>query len=168
MKNKHISSLSHKRDRQALEQRRLKAIQMYKKGASQYRIAKELKVSFEAVSNWVEIYKKKGMKGLKTKGQPGPKPRLTAEDRGKIKVAIIKGADAFGYQTSLWTLERIAALIRKMTKAKFKTTQTWRIVTSLGFSCQKPAQRAKERDEEAIKQWRIKTFPSLKKMGAKT
>lgn len=168
MKNSHISLLSHKRDREALEQRRLKAIEMYQKGVSQYRIAKELRVSFEAVSNWVEIYKKKGIKGLKTKGQPGPKPQLSAKDRERIKVAIIKGADAFGHQTSLWTLERIAELIRKMTKAKFQTTQTWRIVTSLGFSCQKPALRAKERDEKAIKQWRIHTFPSLKKMGTKT
>lgn len=125
MKNSHISLLSHKRDRQALEQRRLKAIQMYQRGVSQYRIAKELRVSFEAVSNWVEIYKKKGIKGLKTKGQPGPKPQLTAKDGERIKLAII-------------------------------------------ISCQKPALRAKERDEKAIKQWRIHTFPSLKKMGTKT
>ncbi|HET8689049.1 MAG TPA: winged helix-turn-helix domain-containing protein, partial [Methanosarcina sp.] len=80
-----------------------------------------------------------GIKGLKTKGQPGPKSQLSAKDRERIRVAIIKGADAFGHQSSLWTLERIAGLIRKMTKAKFQTTQTWRIVTSLGFSCQKPA-----------------------------
>lgn len=166
MKNKHVSSLSRKRDRQAFEQRRLKAIKLYQKGHTQYQIAKTFKVSFEAVSNWVEAYKSKGLKGLKTKGQPGPKSKLTATDRKKLKAAILKGPEAFGYDTGIWTLGRITALIRKLAKATFQTTQTWRIVTSLGFSCQKPVRRAKERNETAIQNWKLKDFPRLKKMGA--
>ncbi len=168
MKNKHISSLSRKRDRRALEHRRFKAINLHKRGFSQYRIAKDLNVSFEAVSNWVEVYEQKGLKGLKTQGQPGPKSSLTDEDRQKLKIAILKGPQAYGYDTGIWTLQRIAALISKMTKITFKTTQTWRIVTTLGFSCQKPTARAKERDEAKIQNWKLKTLPRLKKMGAET
>lgn len=164
MKNKH-TSLSLKRDRKALEKRRIRAIKLYKKGYTQYQIAKQMEVSFEAVSNWVEIYKIKGFEGLKTKGQPGPKSQLTAADRRKLKAAILKGPEAFGYHTGIWTLERIAQVIRKITKITFKTTQTWRIVSSLGFSCQKPATRAKERNEAAIKNWKLKELPRLKKMG---
>lgn len=168
MKNKHISSLSRKRDRQALEQRRFKAIKLHKKGFSQYQIAKQLGVSFEAVSNWVELYKQQGLKGLKTQGQPGPKSPLTDKDRKKLKAAILKGPEAFGYDTGIWTLQRIAAVIRNLTKATFKTTQTWRIVTALGFSCQKPIARAKERDEAKVQNWKLRTFPRLKKMGTET
>lgn len=165
MKNKHISSLFRKRNRQALEQRRFKAIKLQKKGFSQYQIAKQLGVSFEAVSNWVELYKQQGLKGLKTQGQPGPKSPLTDKDRKKLKAAILKGPEAFGYDTGIWTLQRIAAVIRNLTKTTFKTTQTWRIVTALGFSCQKPITRAKERDEAKIQNWKLRTFPRLKKMG---
>lgn len=168
MKNKHISSLSRKRDRQALERRRFKAIKLHNKDFSQYRIAKDLGVSFEAVSNWVEIYEQAGFKGLKTQGSPGPKSQLTDNDRKKLKVAILKGPEAFGYDTGIWTLQRIAAVIRNLTKATFKTTQTWRIVTALGFSCQKPIARAKERDEVKIQSWKLRTFPQLKKMGTET
>lgn len=163
-----MSSLSRKRDRQALERRRFKAMQLHKKGFSQYRIAKNLGVSFEAVSNWVEIYQKQGLKGLKTQGQPGPKSQLNDKDRRKLKSAILQGPEAFGYDTGIWTLERIAALIRKLTKTTFKTTQTWRIVTALGFSCQKPDARAKERDESAITGWKLRDFRRLKKMGSET
>lgn len=166
MKNKHVSSLSRKRDRQALEQRRFQAIKLHNQGYSQYRVAKQLGVSFEAVSNWVELYKQHGLKGLKSQGSPGPKPQLTENDRQQLKAAILKGPEAFGYQTGIWTLERIAAVIRKLTKTTFKTTQTWRIVTALGFSCQKPEARAKERNEAKIQNWRRGTFPRLKKMGA--
>lgn len=165
MKNKHISSLSRTRDRRALEKRRIKAITLHQKGQSQYQIAKKLKVSFEAVSNWVELYKKRGIAGLKSKGKPGAKPNLTDEDRKKLKQAILQGPQAFGYETDLWTLERMAALIKKLTAVRFKTTHTWRTVVSLGFSCQKPETRAKERNEKAIRTWMVKTFPRLKKMG---
>lgn len=168
MKNKHISSLFRKRDRQALERRRFKAIKLHKKGFSQYRIAKHLGVSFEAVSNWVEVYRERGLNGLKTQGSPGPKSQLTDNDRRKLKSAIIQGPEAFGYDTGIWTLERIAAVIRKLTKTAFKTTQTWRIVTALGFSCQKPSARAKERNESAINHWKLKDYPRLKKMGTNT
>lgn len=168
MKNKHILSLSRKRDRQALERRRFKAIKLHKKGFSQYRIAKDLGVSFEAVSNWVEVYEQQGLKGLKTQGSPGPKSQLTDNDRKKLKAAILKGPEAFGYDTGIWTLQRIAAVIRKLTETTFQTTQTWRIVTALGFSCQKPIARAKERNEAKIQSWKLNSFPRLKKMGAET
>ena len=163
-----MSSLSRKRDRRVLERRRFKAIKLHTKGMSQYRIAKQLEVSFEAVSNWVERYQQYGLKGLKTQGTPGPKPQLTDNDRRKLKAAILKGPEAFGYHTGIWTLQRISAVIRTLTKTTFQTTQTWRIVTTLGFSCQKPEARAKERNEVKIRNWKRKTFPRLKKMGAET
>lgn len=160
---KHTSPSS--RNRKALERRRQRAIRLYRNGKSQYFIAKKLGVSFEAVSNWVELYKKKGIKGLASKGKPGPKPRLTAEDRKKIKAAILKGPRAAGYETDLWTLGRLKTLIAKESREQFHHGHVWKIVCSLGFSCQKPETRAKERDEAAIKAWREKTVPRLKKMG---
>lgn len=154
--------------RQRLEARRLKAMRWHERGWTQYRIAKTLGVSFEAVSNWVETYEKRGSEGLKSKGAPGPRSRLTESDRRKIKAAILAGPREEGYATDLWTLERIAEVIRRKTKWRFKTTHTWRIVVSLGFSCQKPERRAKERKEEAIRNWRARSFPPVPVLGRKT
>lgn len=151
-----------------MERRRKRAMGWHLKGWSQYRIAKKLGVSFEAVSNWVGQYKSGGLEGLATLGRPGPKSSLTDDDRKKVRSAILRGPQAYGYDTGIWTLERMAAIIRKLTKATFKTTHTWRIVTMLGFSCQKPDRRAKERDEKAIKNWRQRTFSPAPVMGEKT
>lgn len=155
-------------DRKALERRRYKAIGMYKKGLSQYRIAKKLGVSFEAVSKWVDIYKEKGLKGLKTKGKPGPKAQMSEKDLKKLRRCILNGPKKMGYDTDVWTLSRISRAIKDISRVSIKTTQTWRVVISLGFSCQKPRVRAKERNETSIKEWRIQKFPGLKKMGGKT
>lgn len=157
--------LSQNRDRKFLEQRRLKAIKLKAKGWSQYKIANHFGVSFEAVSKWVKAYKTSGVNGLKSKGHPGPESQLSAAARKELKAAILRGPKALGHATGIWTLERIARLIEDIGGAKFKMTQTWRIVTSLGFSCQKPITRAKERNESAIKAWKLKEFPGLKKMG---
>jgi len=165
MKGKNVSPASRKRDRQALERRRLKAMKLWKRGISQYKIAKRFKVSFEAVSNWVEAYQKNGLEGLKSQGHPGQKSQLSDSERKKLKAAVLKGPKVFGYDTDVWTLERIADVIRMTSKVKFKTTQTWRIVISLGLSSQKPTLRAKERNEAAIRRWRLKEMPKLKKMG---
>lgn len=162
MTNPHTSSLS----RKDKEKRRLKAIKLYHKGHSQYAVAKKFGVSFEAVSKWVEAFKKKGGDGLKSKGKPGPKSKLSPEKRQAIKKAILKGPKAIGYATDLWTLERLQALIKKISRTDYHKGHVWKIVINLGFSCQKPQTKAKERDETAIKEWKLKTFPRLKKMGA--
>lgn len=160
---KHVSSSSRKRDRQFLEKRRIKAINLYQKGRSQYWIAKHLKVSFEAVSNWVALYKKHGVKGLKTLGKPGPKPRLDDSKKQKVKLAILRGPKAQGFATDLWTLERVAKLIKKLTKVSYHPGHVWRILLELGFTCQKPQIKSKARNEESIKRWKQQVWPRLKK-----
>lgn len=164
MKNHHISSLS----REAKERRRMKAGSLFKKGVTQAEVARRLRVTPAAVNGWYHSWKQQGMRGLKSKGQTGFPSQMTESDRKKLKQAIVKGARKFGYDTDLWTLERISAVMKRVTKKSFGTTWTWHIVTGLGFTCQKPEQRSKERDERAIREWRERTFPRLKKMGAQT
>ena len=124
-----------------------------------------MNVSFEAVRKWADAYEAKGIGGLKSKGSPGPKPMLTGRDKRKIRTAIMKGPRAEGYATDLWTLERIAKLVKRIGKVGYHRGHIWKIVVSLGFSCQKPERRAKERDGEAIKNWRIRSFPPVPVVG---
>lgn len=161
MKNPHTSSLS----RKDKEKRRKRAVRLYQKGLSQYKIAKKFGVSFEAVSKWVKAFEKKGLNGLKSGGKPGPKCKLKPEKQKAIKKAILKGPKASGYDTDLWTLQRLQALVKKISRVNYHQGHIWKIVVSLGFSCQKPQTKAKERNETAIKEWKVKTFPQLKKMG---
>jgi transposase len=68
----------------------------------------------------------------------------------------------------LWTLARVAKLIERELGVAYSTVNVWRILRELGFSSQRPAGRAIQRDEAAIKQWRTKRWPALKKSpGAK-
>ena len=164
MNTSHISSVS----RDQKESRRFKAAKLFQKGIYQAEVARRLGVTPSAVHGWYHVWKKQGIRGLRSKGPPGFSSQLTDGDRKKVRRAILRGARKFGYDTDLWTLERIGAVMRRVTGKSFSHTWTWQIVLSLGFTPQRPERRSQERDEEAIREWKEHRFPRLKKMGAKT
>lgn len=147
------------------ERIRLKAGKMFDKGRAQANVARKFKVTTAAANFWHKAWKKKGLAGLKSKGHSGFDSKLTKEKRQVFKKAILKGPRSFGYETDLWTLSRLAAVMKKVNKIKFSEVWIWHIVRELGFTPQKPQVKAKQRDEKAIKEWKEKTLPDLKKMG---
>lgn len=161
---KHISSLS----REKREQVRFKAGRLFKQGVSQAEIARKLRVTPAAVNYWHKDYKKKGLNGLKSKGRPGFESDLGDMDRLLFRKAIIKGPQEYGFETNLWTLPRLTAVLKKVSGFRCSDVWTWHIVRDLGFTPQKPRLKAKERNEKAIAGWKTKTLPGLKKMGRQT
>ena len=155
-------SSSH-RDRRRLERRRLKAAKLFAKGISQADVARALKVSREAARKWYDAWRRKGAGGLASAGQPGPKSRLTPEKLKHVEQALLKGPTTFGYGTQLWTLDRIAAVMRKVAGVSYGTTRVWQVLLALNWSCQKPETRAVERDEAAIRRWKKTAWPRIKK-----
>jgi transposase len=77
--------------------------------------------------------------------------------------ALKLGALAEGFATDLWTLPRVGQLIERRFGRSYSESQVWRILVSLGFSCQRPSGRALERNEAAIQRWKQTRWPVLKK-----
>lgn len=148
-----------------LEERRLKAGRLFASGRhSQAEIARMLSVSSAAVCKWHAAWSAKKEKGLRSKGRPGRTSTLTDEKKLGLKKMIIAGPAKAGYSTDFWTVDRIRDAARKKVHIAFSRTYVWQTVLSLGFSVQKPEQRAKERNEKAIQDWKLNTFPKLKKI----
>jgi transposase len=80
-----------------------------------------------------------------------------------LKVLLLQGPQAFGYATALWTLKRIARVIRKQWRVVYHPSHVWRLLGELGWSCQRPERRARERDEKAIRRWLRDDWPRIKK-----
>ena len=161
MRRKHISSLS----REGREKERLKAGRMFARGVTQAEVARKTGVTPSAVSLWHTAWEQGGLESLKSKGQPGFRSQLTPEKRAAFKRAILKGPLVYGYNVNLWTLPRLAAVMKKVTGVRFSEVWTWHIVRELGFTPQKPQVKAAQRDEKAIKAWKETRLPGLKKMG---
>jgi len=151
------------KDLERLERRRMRAAELFAQGLSQAQVARKLRVSPQSAHRWHEAWKEKGKEGLKAAPRKGPEPRLGEADLRRLDEALLAGPGQFGYRTELWTLSRIAEVIGKLFGVRHHPSQVWRILKGLGWSCQKPATRAKERDEKAIQKWLRERWPEIKK-----
>ena len=141
---------------------------MFQKGATQAEVAKKFGVSTAAACKWYAAWDEDGIAGLNSKGPPGFASAMNDKKKQKFKHAILKGPLYHGYETDLWTLARLATVLKKTTKVKFGPVRTWQIVRGLGFTPQKPRLTDIERDEDAIAYWKTRRLPGLKKMGSRT
>ena len=103
------------RDFAAMEERRMRAADLFAKGVSQADIARELGVVHQTVSDWHEKWQSGGKKALRGAGRAGRPPKVTDADLAKVEKALRKGPRANGYPAELWTLARVAEVIEEVT-----------------------------------------------------
>lgn len=145
----------------------MRALTLLNKGWSQSEVARRLGVHRQSVSRWANMAAEAGRAGLKKAGRAGRKPRLRKEQWRRIEHALKRGPEELGYATSLWTCKRVAKLIKDECGVRFHEAHVWRLLRSLGWSCQRPTGRALERDEAAIRRWKRERWPTLKKTPQK-
>src|SRR5215210_7086950 len=100
-------------------------------------------------------------------GAPADRPAGAPRCRGlgAPGPAVGAGAVAAGFETEQWTLRRIAALVRREFGVDHHPRYLERPLQALGFSVQRPATRARERDERAIAAWPRRDWAAIKKAG---
>lgn len=146
-----------------MEARRLEAARLFARGESQAAVAKALGVTRVSAHHWFHTWKARGRAGLKGAGRLGRKPRLDAAQLARVERALRAGPRAHGFSTELWTLPRIAAVIERVTGVQHHPGHVWRVLRGLGWSLQRPARQARERDEGAIATWKTRRWTQLKK-----
>jgi transposase len=83
-----------------------------------------------------------------------------------LEKVLLKGARRAGFSSELWTCARVTDLIRQRFGVEYHLCHVWRLLRSMGWSCQTPARRAVERDEALIERWVKVEWPALKKRPA--
>lgn len=141
----------------------MRAAGMFEQGARQADVVKALGVSRAAVSKWHAAWQRGGREALAGRRAPGRRSKLTSEQRQVLEQELLTGPKAHGYATELWTLARIGELIHKLFGVRYHEAHVWWLLRRMGWSCQKPARQAKQRDEEAIQRWRKVRWPAVKK-----
>jgi putative transposase len=147
-----------------MEERRLAAARLLRQGQlSQAEIARHLGVSRASICRWAATLAQEGPHGLHARPIPGQFPRLDEKAWTRLGRLLDRGAVAAGFATERWTLERIAALIEREFGVHYHPRYLERPLKAHGFSVQRPATRAKERDELVIAVWPKREWVALKK-----
>lgn len=146
-----------------LERRRFRALTLLQQGKSPVEVARQLGVDRRSVRRWKSAHQQRGQKALAAQPASGRPPRLPPRQKQALQRALLRGAQAAGFENDLWTCRRVAQLIQQRFGIDYERTHVCRLLHGLGFTPQKPQRRALERDEAAIRTWVQQVWPAIKK-----
>jgi len=143
--------------------KRLRAGRMLLAGKRPADVAAAVGVARQTVYTWKRLLDEDGIDALRAVPGPGRPAKLDEGQLEEVRRAVLQKPTEHGFGTDLWTLKRVGVVIKRLHGVRFGQTQIWRILGALGFSAQKPEKRAIERDEDAVRQWKRRTWTGLKK-----
>jgi transposase len=149
------------------QERRLEAGALYDAGVLRAEVARRLNVTWRAAHNWYLVWQAQGTDGLAATRKPGPDPKFNAGHTDRLATMLAQGAMAHGYPNALWTIPRIRRLIGEELDLKASGSEVWRLLRRMGWSPQKPAKRARERNEAAITRWKREQWPRILEQSQK-
>jgi transposase len=122
-----------RRDAQKLEARRIAAVARLQRGESTSKVARSLGVSIQSVQRWARCHRLHGQKGLRRIRKSGPRPKLAHNKLALLPSLLAGGPIANGFETPVWTSERIALLIWRRFRVRYSRDHVKRLLPSLGW-----------------------------------
>jgi transposase len=129
------------------EWRRMRAWELHGEGWTGQEIAEALGVSQAAVSQWLKRAREGGVQALKSQPRAGAAPRLTEEQQAELLEHLTAGAEAYGFYGDVWTLPRIAIVIKKEFGGPVSFVACGALTPAPGLEC------AKARDPGHTARW---------------
>jgi transposase len=148
--------------------KRLKAGRMLLAGKGCADVAQAVGVARQTVYTWKGLLDEGGIDALRAVPERGRPAQLDEQQLAAVRATLLRSPTEHGFGNELWTLKRVGVVIERLHGVRFGQTQIWRILGSLGFSPQKPEKRAIERNEDAVRHWKRRTWPRLKKKPSET
>ena len=134
--------MSKRLDQSELEARRIEGDKLLRRGIRPAEVARRLAVSRTSVMRWERALAAGGQRSLRSAGRPA---LLSPYDEKRLIAALKAGALAQGCNTDLWTLARVGRLIETLIGRRYSESGVWRLLRRLGFSGQRPSERATQR-----------------------
>ena len=155
--------MRHSQKLKEMERRRRRGARLLAAGETQAEVARQVGVSRQTAMRWDRARQEGGVEALRRAPHFGRPERLSPTQRQDLVRLLKEGALSAGFPTELWTLPRIAQLIEARFAVKMVPSSVWRLLGRLGWSVQRPTGQARERDERAVRKWKAKRWPELKK-----
>ena len=115
------------------EWKRRKGYELLSKGVRNADLARTLEVSWNTVGRWAKRMNNGDNSSWKDVKPPGKPSKLSGKQRQELLKILVKGALAKGYPTDLWTLKRVAEVIRQEFGVEYNVTHVWRVLRDTDF-----------------------------------
>jgi transposase len=122
-----------RRNAKKLEARRIAAMARLERGEPTSKIARSLGVSIQSVQRWARSYRLHGNEGLRRLPKSGSRAKLSPEKLALLPGLLGRGPTAHGFQTPVWTSERIALLIWRHFRVRYSFDHIKRLLPGIGW-----------------------------------
>ena len=119
-----------------LQRRRRRAVRLLQAGQPMAGVARQVQASVSSVWRWWQTYQRAGPRGLQPRPTPARPSRLSAAQQHTLERILAKGPRRAGYPTDLWTLARVAKVIRREFGIRYHPSHVWKLLTARGWQCQ--------------------------------
>ncbi|WP_218002610.1 winged helix-turn-helix domain-containing protein [Nocardia brevicatena] len=130
----------------------MQAAEMFAGGQDNAMVAKQLRVSVRSVQRRRKAWSHGGQDAARSAGSAA-RPKLDDTMFAASEAALAKGALAHGRPDQTWTSARIQTLIGRRFGTSLSPASVWQLLRRHGWSHQRPARRAVERDPQAVTGW---------------
>lgn len=103
----------------------MRAADLFEQGLTSAEIARQVGVCHQIVSDWRAAWRRSGRDGLRAAGRAGRLPKLSQAQLALVEAALLEGPEAHGYATELWTLQRVAEVIERVTGVSYHPARVW-------------------------------------------
>ncbi len=152
-----------KLSRGQMEERRLKAAELFEEGYNQNQAAVILGVHRSSTCRWYKRWKESGDQALKIQKGKVSRKKLNKDQIKQLGHILVSGATEYGFDTELWTLNRISDVILKEFGIQYHPGSLSRTMRMLGYTCQKPTRIATKRDDAKRQMWLKEVWEKDKK-----
>lgn len=142
---------------------RARAVRAVSRGLPVSEVAAVYDTDRSTVFRWVKRYEQEGERGLLRRPGSGRPRKL--EDLGEAdwRNLVLKPASYYGYETDLWTVGRLQAVIDDVHRVKVSKNTIWRRLRDAGLTYQKPERVYHEIDERTRQAWARTEVPKIRR-----
>lgn len=117
-----------RRDPAALRGQRARASALFDQDMTRAEVAAALGESMATVSRWFRVWCEQGSAALAGASRSGPPGKLTPGQLAHVEDALLAGPQANGFPARGWSVERVAAVIERVTGVRCSTVTTWMVL----------------------------------------
>jgi transposase len=154
-----------------LDELRLRAICLWKKGFNRRKISGLLDVHYNTVGRWVCAYVTEGpgaLRSAKRGRKKGGSRNLTpAQEKEVQKMITDKTPDQLKMPFALWTRRAVCDLVEEFYRVRLPERTCGEYLKRWGFTAQRPARRNYEQNPEAVRRWIEQEYPQIAKRAKK-
>lgn len=157
-----------KTDKRSGVSRRATAVRLLHLGKKVPEVAETVSASLPSIYSWQARFKADGVEGLVNEQKQPRKRKVTPEYLAALDEALVQEPEAYGYDFTIWTRERLLDHLEQETGIRISLNWLAVIMQERGYVYRRPKHDVSHRQDKEAKAAAKSELEELKKTSSKT